>query len=75
MKSGGTCRKQDLRQRSSWRRVASDSQIEVVGPAVPCYKVRRHMRDSRRTEAYTMLASEEWDVALVDRLFAAVDHP
>ena len=66
---------QDLRQRSGWRRVASDSQIEVVGPAVPCYKVRRHLRDSCRSEAQAVVASEEQDVALADRLVAAANHP
>jgi hypothetical protein len=65
-----------LRQRSSWRRVASDNQIEVVGPAVRCYKVRHmSLKDSRRTEAQAVLASEERDVALADRLVAAADHP
>ena len=33
------------------------------------------MRDSRHTEAQAVLASEERDVALVDRLVAAADHP
>ena len=33
------------------------------------------MRDSRHTELQAVLASEEWDVALVDCLVAAVDHP
>ena len=53
--------------------MASDSQIEVVGPAVPCYKVRRRARDSRRTEAQAVVASEEWDVALADRLVVVAD--
>lgn len=33
------------------------------------------MGDSRRTEARAVLASEEWDVALADRLVAAAGHP
>jgi hypothetical protein len=64
-----------LRQRLSRRRVASDNQVGVVGPAVLCYKVRWHMRDSCHTEAQGVEASEEWDVALADRLVATADHP
>jgi hypothetical protein len=33
------------------------------------------MGDSRRAEARAVLASEERDVALADRLVAAADHP
>ena len=59
IKDGSTGWREDLRQRSSWRRMASESQVEVVVPAVPWYKVCHvGIWDSRRTEAQAVVASE-----------------
>ncbi len=62
-------------QRSSSRRVASDSRIVIVAPVVPCYEVRMHMGHLRCTEVQGEQAFEGRGVALAGHLVAATDLP